>query len=179
MELKKLSTDDIEFDDNNFSIDDNIENLSVNYKANEMVEITSMALKSGYSIEEICHKFKFDRGEVVSVCDDMVEQAKQNAPKQRILFRQSVRDKMVCAKQYLVEVLNGDHDLEPQKLTSMKLAAAKQLLTFGQRYVIEDPMTWYSEQTEDTEDREGIPHFEIEVDSQGKTNHVVRYIDVE
>lgn len=149
--------------------------LNINEKANDMVEITSIALRSGYSIEEICYKFKFEKDQVVSICDDLVEQAKQNAPKQRVLFRQSVRDKMVCAKQYLAEVLLGEHDLEPIKVTTMKLQAAKHLLSFGQRYVMEDPMIWYSEQSEVGEIEESAPHFAIEVDEKGKTNHVVKY----
>ena len=142
---------------------------------NKIIESISFALKSGYSIEDICHKYKIERNKVVFISDEIVENVKKDAPKQRILFRQSVRDTMVAAKNFLHDVINGKHDFEPEKLTNLKMQAAKNILSFGQKYTIEDPMMWLSESIEDEEDQYKNPTFIIDVDESGKTNHVVEY----
>ena len=143
----------------------------------DMIEMVTIGLRSGYSVDECIIKFQLDRDSIVSIQDDLVEYAKQNAPKQRVLFRQSVRDKMIIAKQFLGDVIAGEHDLEPQKVLSNKLSAAKHLLSFGAKYASEDPMTWFAEQPKLDGEQEKQVGFSIDVDEQGKTNHMVYFLD--
>jgi len=134
-------------------------------------------LSDGYSIQYVITQTGLSFTSARKIQDTESEEAKQSAYQDRLLLRRDARHKLKIATDFMEQIIDGKHDLDPVNVVKSKFEAAKALMNYGSKFISEDAFTNWTEQTEQASDDEKPLAFEIKIDDTGKTTHEVFYSD--